>query len=338
MENDKPNTNKDAGSKKKKIVIGIVSISILLIILCIVLFNVGDPVKQAFSNLRDTIKTVIDPSANTTPRRKNIIADVSIKTKKADGDSSTDFVLSFRGNNEKSYLEIGAPDSANEIGLKVVTVKNEELYLRIDGINDVMKNSQNLSDLNSLAEFSSFRSTIEEMDGKWLYFSAPEIENELSRANDETVACFVNEYKNRSILKKAEEIYNKNQFFNYTKYTGEDISPTESGEIYEVKINPGQLLNFTKSLSDASSDKIKDCLNINSENSLFGAPEAIKEEDLPKIYVEIVGTDIVRAKIILENKNLEVDVKFSYPDKIDTPTPEKEKSIINMFSQLLSGQ
>ena len=342
MENDNStNMAKAQQPKKKKIII--FAIVILFLILCSVaclFIFMPSSTDQAFSNFSDTIKSVIDPSANTNIKNKNIVAEVSLSTKKSDGSSSPALKAMILGNNEKTYIEITTPENLSEgkdPTFKLTTTKIGELFLRLDGFNDAIKNNPELSALNLGDGIELFNSLSNEISDKWLYFSAPEIEAAFVEGEENAITCLTNEYKTRGIIGKAGEIYSTNQFFTYEEYKGSNVTPKESGKIYEVKVNSDKLLTFTKSLTKTASDKIRGCLGVSEdEGKILEAPESISVEDLPKIYVEIVDTDIVRAEIFSADEKAELDINFSYPETIDIPTPEKEKSIIDLINQIFT--
>ena len=341
MENNTTSTTQNAQPKKKKFIVCIIVVLILVFcgILCLFIF-MSNPTDQAFSNFSDTIKSVINPSANTNIKHKNIIAEASLSTKGSDGSYSSALKIIAQGNNEKTYIEVGAPEDSSEgkdLGLKLATTKSGELFLRLDGFSDVVKNDPGLSTLDLGDGTALLNSLSGEISGRWLYFSAPEIEAVFSEDEENAITCLTNEYKTRGIIGKAGEIYNTNRFFSYGEYKGSDIVPKESGKIYEVKINSDKLLAFTKSLSKTASDKIRGCLGVSEdEGSVLEAPESINAEDLPEIYVEIVDTDIVRAEILSADEKTKLDINFSYPDTIDILTPEKEKSIIELIDQIFT--
>ena len=344
MGNNNSDTSKNKNHKKIIICALIVLGLIICGVICLLVF-MPSRTDQAFMNFRDTIKSVIDPDANTDIKHKNIVAEATLITIDSKGGSSKNLNFKVQGNNEKAYLEVGVPDGlegiSEEAGFKIATTKEGEFYLKIEGINSIVEDDSYAATFSQIDEIISIKNVLKEIDGTWLYISAPEIEENYSSLGENILTCFAEEYKNRGIIKKAEENYEINKFFSYEEYKDSDITPVKSGKIYEVKIDSNKLSTFIKSVSKNASDKAKQCIGTSSEeynkNALDSFEPSIDEKTLPKIYVEIVDTDIVYAKIISSDKKNEIDVNISYPEKIDVPELEKKKSIIDLMNEITSG-
>ena len=340
MGNNNTDATKNKHQKKKIIICAVIALILIVCgVVCLLVF-MPSQADRAFSNFRDTVKSVIDPSANTNIKHKNIVAEISFLTKDSSRASSANPSMTIQGNNEKAYIKIYNSDKvSNESGVEATATRNGELYVKISGIGNAIENDSELSTLKQFEEIPALKSIFKDLDNKWLYFSAPEVEETISAYGDNIVTCLAREYKNRAIIKKAEEIYNADKFLSYEEYEGSDIEPTKSGKIYEVKINSNKLSSFAKSLSETASNNIKNCVGVSSEEdnqNIFEELEpSIKEEVIPKMYVEIVDTDIVNARIISAEGD-EVNIVFSYPESIDFPAVEKEKSIIELITKIMS--
>lgn len=369
--------------KKNKKKVGLIiggMICLFLAIGCgvaaILLFmNHGDPVERAMGKLMSgeaptntTIQGTIGIKSNDS---SSSISDLEISI---NSNLATDSLINSSTATLSGSLRNGGDFS---IDLSEVYAANGDLYLKIDGISEIMGDPYLLSDsaettsteegltteglqaeeeisvdeemtlneeTSSTGTITSMLSIIGTIDGEWIRIPISELgttSSELTSGIDSETSCmaelFMNLNNNRNSIM---EMYQRNSFIGST--TKDLAVASVNNPIYKVIVKSENFTNFFNETRNSSILKeYQDCTG-----ETVGALNADSVDqtlaELPEVYVEVDGDDNFTRLYFVTDANegdatITTDLNFSYPTNVNVSEPTEYTDLSEILQRLFSN-
>ena len=258
------------------------------------------------------------------------------------------------------------------LGLDEVYANTGDLYLKVNGLANVLKAGQSLTADNDatvydgtncvddgtgltncdseivemedggsdvLQSLSMFATMLGSIDNQWIRFSADDLSSMASTDSNNIIGCMTN---------LGEDINNNKNTISglYSKYplissTNENLSVTsEKNPIYKVIFNTENISSF---MAEAQNyDIFKDfssCMGY-TYNSVDSADLVEDIEELPALYVEVDGNyDFTRLYFTTSDDETDYvyDFDLSYPENVNISEPTDYKDFTEIMQNMLGG-
>jgi hypothetical protein len=337
--------------------------------------NHGDPVERAMGKLMSgeaptntTIQGTIGVKSNDS---SSSISDLKISI---NSNLTTDSLINSSTATLSGSLRNGGDFS---IDLSEVYAANGDLYLKIDGISEIMDDPYLLSDsaettsteegltteelqteeeisvdeemtLNegtpSTGTITSMLSIIGTIDGEWIRIPISELgatSSELTSGIDSKTSCavelFANLDNNRNSIM---EMYQRNSFIGST--TKDLAVASVNNPIYKVVVKGENFTNFFNEARNSSMLKeYQDCTGETIEALNAGSVDQTLAE-LPEVYVEVDGDDNFTRLYFVADTNegdatITTDLNFSYPTNVNVSEPAEYTDLSEILQGLFSN-
>jgi hypothetical protein len=337
--------------------------------------NHGDPVERAMGKLMSgeaptntTIQGTIGVKSNDS---SSSISDLKISI---NSNLTTDSLINSSTATLSGSLRNGGDFS---IDLSEVYAANGDLYLKIDGISEIMDDPYLLSDsaettsteegltteelqteeeisvdeemtLNegtpSTGTITSMLSIIGTIDGEWIRIPISELgatSSELTSGIDSKTSCavelFANLDNNRNSIM---EMYQRNSFIGST--TKDLAVASVNNPIYKVVVKSENFTNFFNEARNSSMLKeYQDCTGETIEALNAGSVDQTLAE-LPEVYVEVDGDDNFTRLYFVADTNegdatITTDLNFSYPTNVNVSEPAEYTDLSEILQGLFSN-
>ena len=188
-----------------------------------------------------------------------------------------------------------------------------------------------------------FFGVFEVIDDEWIKIPMSDFSNvsDLVQVNMPTQCLIDASEKLSEYSNTIAELYNKNQFINYTT-DGLKVAQKKD-TLYQLKFDADKLTAFINSISNSGfANELLACMGGQATN-LDIPVESVEQivDVLPEIYVEIDGQDnFTRVYLTLStpdgNTSVTADLSLSYPTELNIKEPDVYIDINEVLSRLLT--
>ena len=231
------------------------------------------------------------------------------------------------------------------VDLGEVYAANGDLYLRVDGVTNMMDSSYSAGEVvteegtNSAEALAGTLKLLEMIDGEWIRLSTDDLGTVAPATGSSTTVCLTNLVNdlaaNSNIILG---IYNKNPFIASTTDKLQVLS--EKNPIYKVLVDNEKLTGFLNEASGtAPMQNLAACTG--SENAEVSASAVEKTlREMPAVYVEIdENYNFTRLYVEYDNGDMKVvaDLDFTFPNNVNVPEPTEYKNLSTMLQELMTS-
>ena len=235
-----------------------------------------------------------------------------------------------------------------ELKFNAALIKGGDIYIKLDGIKDALKNlpigdllgsffgmsGANTGGVNNSEVLNMIISEIGEVvDGEWIKITAKDIK---TAGPEDGNGCDYNEVLglvNGDAPKELAETYKKNPFIVQKKDS--EVKDEDGVKYYEVEIDEEKMTNFTKGVKDSDFGKKLAKCSASSDGEEKGEEGTFKANKDTKIYLGIKPWSHELAAIKLENDKQSVSAKFEIGyEKKAVEEPSKAKTIDDLQKKI----